>query len=104
MDGIDPFVRREAASSGGLAMHGAMRALIARWVALIAMLGLLELVIATQSHTMRALWAAAYLTNALQVKTLCNAECFYPQAARLIDTDRSLFLKIGDSRHLTFAQ
>jgi hypothetical protein len=85
-------------------MHGAMRALIARWVALIAMLGLLELVIATQSHTMRALWAAAYLTNALQVKTLCNAECFYPQAARLIDTDRSLFLKIGDSRHLTFAQ
>jgi hypothetical protein len=33
--------------SGGLAMHGAMRALIARWVALIAMLGLLALVIAT---------------------------------------------------------
>jgi hypothetical protein len=28
-------------------MHGAMRALIARWVALIAMLGLLALVIAT---------------------------------------------------------
>jgi hypothetical protein len=35
--------------SGGLAMHGVMRALIARWVALIAMLGLLALVIAT-SH------------------------------------------------------
>ena len=33
--------------SGGLAMHGVMRALIARWVALIAMLGLLALVIAT---------------------------------------------------------
>ena len=28
-------------------MHGAMRALIARWVALIAMLGLLALVIGT---------------------------------------------------------
>ena len=27
-----------------------------------------------QSHTMRALWAVAYLTKALQVKTLCNAE------------------------------
>ena len=27
-----------------------------------------------QSHTMRALRAVAYLTNALQVKTLCNAE------------------------------
>ena len=33
--------------SGGLAMHGVMRALIARWVALIAMLGLLALVIGT---------------------------------------------------------
>jgi hypothetical protein len=33
--------------SGGLAMHEVMRALIARWVALIAMLGLLALVIAT---------------------------------------------------------
>jgi len=33
--------------SGGLAMHGVMRALIARWAALIAMLGLLALVIAT---------------------------------------------------------
>jgi hypothetical protein len=33
--------------SGGLAMHGVMRVLIARWAALIAMLGLLALVIAT---------------------------------------------------------
>jgi hypothetical protein len=33
--------------SGGLAMHGVMRALIARWAALIAMLGLLALVIAS---------------------------------------------------------
>ena len=47
MDGIEPLVRWGAASSGGLAMHGVMRALIARWVALIAMLGLLALVIAT---------------------------------------------------------
>jgi hypothetical protein len=27
-----------------------------------------------QSHTLRALRAVAHLTNALQVKTLCNAE------------------------------
>ena len=47
MDRIEPFVRRGAASSGGLAMHGVMRALIARWIALIAMLGLLALVIGT---------------------------------------------------------
>jgi len=47
MDGIEPFVRWGRRGSGGLAMHGVMRALIARWVALIAMLGLLALVIAT---------------------------------------------------------
>jgi hypothetical protein len=47
MDGIEPFVRWGAARLGGLAMHGVMRALIARWVALIVMLGLLALVIAT---------------------------------------------------------
>ena len=42
MDGIEPFVRWGGRrGSGGLAMHGVMRALIARWVALIAMLGLL---------------------------------------------------------------
>jgi hypothetical protein len=46
IDGI-AIVRWGAARLGGLAMHGAMRALIARWVALIAMLGLLALVIAT---------------------------------------------------------
>jgi hypothetical protein len=33
--------------SGGLAMHGVMRVLIARWLAVIAMLGLLALVMAT---------------------------------------------------------
>jgi hypothetical protein len=47
MDGIEPFVRWGRRGSGGLAMHGVMRALIARWAALIAMLGLLALVIAT---------------------------------------------------------
>jgi hypothetical protein len=47
MDGIEPFVRWGAARLGALAMHGVMRALIARWAALIAMLGLLALVIAT---------------------------------------------------------
>jgi hypothetical protein len=47
VDGIEPFVRWGAARLGGLAMHGVMRALIARWVTLIAMLGLLALVIAT---------------------------------------------------------
>ena len=47
MDGIEPFVRRGAARLRGLAMHGVMRALIARWVALIVMLGLLALVIGT---------------------------------------------------------
>jgi hypothetical protein len=44
MDGIEPFVRWGAARLGGLAMHGVMRALIARWV---AMLGLVALVVAT---------------------------------------------------------
>jgi hypothetical protein len=34
--------------SGGLAMHGVMRVLIARWLAVIAMLGLLALVMATR--------------------------------------------------------
>jgi hypothetical protein len=47
MDRIEPSVRWGAARLGGLAMHGVMRALIARWAALIAMLGLLALVIAT---------------------------------------------------------
>ena len=46
MDRIEPSVRWGAARLGGLAMHGVMRALIARWAALIAMLGLLALVIA----------------------------------------------------------
>jgi hypothetical protein len=41
MNGIEPF------ELGGLAMHGVMRALIARWASLIAMLELLALVIAT---------------------------------------------------------
>jgi hypothetical protein len=36
-----------AGGSGGLAMHGVMRVLIARWLAVIAMLGLLALVMAT---------------------------------------------------------
>ena len=40
MDGIEQFVRWGRRGSGGLAMHRVMRALIARWVALIAMLGL----------------------------------------------------------------
>jgi hypothetical protein len=47
MDGIEQFVRWGAARLGGLAMHDVMRALIARWLALIAMLGLLALVMAT---------------------------------------------------------
>jgi hypothetical protein len=47
MDGIGPFVRWGRRGSGGLAMHGVMRALIPRWVALIVMLGLLALVIGT---------------------------------------------------------
>jgi hypothetical protein len=47
LDGIEPFVRWGRRGSGGLAMHGVMRALIARWLAVIAMLGLLALVIAT---------------------------------------------------------
>jgi hypothetical protein len=47
MGGIfNSFVRRAAARLGVL-MYGVMRALIARWLALIAMLGLLALVIAT---------------------------------------------------------
>ena len=45
---LKQFVRWGAAKArGDLAMHELMRALIARWVALIAMLGLLALVIAT---------------------------------------------------------
>ena len=47
IDGIEQFVRWGAARFGGLVMHGVMRALIARSVALITMLGLLALVIAT---------------------------------------------------------
>ena len=47
MDGIEPFVAGGRRGSGGLAMHGVMRVLIARWLAVIAMLGLLALVIAT---------------------------------------------------------
>jgi hypothetical protein len=47
MTEIEQFVRRVAGRLGGLAMHGVMRALIARWLALIAMLGLLALVLAT---------------------------------------------------------
>ena len=49
-------------------MHGVMRALIARWAALIATLGLLALVIAT-SRIPCVPWAVACLTNALQVRT-----------------------------------
>jgi hypothetical protein len=56
MDGIEPFVRWGAARLGGLAMHGVMRALIARWAALIAMLGLLALVIATSRIPCVPLW------------------------------------------------
>jgi hypothetical protein len=47
MDGNKPFVRRGRRGSGDLVMHGVMRALIARWLALIAMLGLFALVVAT---------------------------------------------------------
>ena len=47
MDGVEPLRSPGAARLRGLAMHGVMRALIARWVALIAMLGLLALVIGT---------------------------------------------------------
>jgi hypothetical protein len=47
MGGSEQFVRRGTARLGGLAMHEVMRALIARWLALIAMLGLFALVIAT---------------------------------------------------------
>ena len=47
IDGMNKFVRWGAARLGGLAMHGVMRALIARWLAFIAMLGLFALVIAT---------------------------------------------------------
>jgi hypothetical protein len=43
---IEQFVRG-GRGSGGLAMHEVMRALIALWLALIAMLGLFALVIAT---------------------------------------------------------
>ena len=46
-----------------------MRALVARWLAVIVMLGLLALVWVHQSHTMRALWAVAYATNELPVRT-----------------------------------
>ena len=51
-------------------MHGVMRALIARWVAWIAMARFARARYSYQSHTMRALRAVAYLTNALQVRTL----------------------------------
>ena len=47
MDGIEPFVRWGAARLGGSCHAWVMRALIARWLAVIAMLGLLALVIAT---------------------------------------------------------
>jgi len=47
MDQLNNSSAGERRGSGGLVMHGVMRALIARWLALIAMLGLLALVIAT---------------------------------------------------------
>ena len=46
MDGIEQLSAWGRLDLGG-AMYGVMRALIARWLALIAMLGLLALVIAT---------------------------------------------------------
>jgi hypothetical protein len=49
MEEIEPFVRWGAATLRGGVMNGVMRALVARLLALIAMLGLLALVIAT-SH------------------------------------------------------
>ena len=60
--------------SGGLATQEGMRALIARWVALIAMLRFARARYSYQSHTMRALRAVAYLTNALQVRSLVAGE------------------------------
>ena len=45
MDGIEAFVRQGGGEARGVLL--CMRALIARWVALIAMLGLLALVIGT---------------------------------------------------------
>jgi hypothetical protein len=55
--------------SGGLAMHGMTRALIARWcVDCDARFARARY--SYQSHTMRALRAVANLTNALQVRTL----------------------------------
>jgi hypothetical protein len=45
---LKQFVRQGGGQArGSLAMHGMMRAMIARWLALIAMLGLLGLVVAT---------------------------------------------------------
>jgi hypothetical protein len=67
MDGIQKFVRWGRRGSGGLAMHGVMRALIARWLALITILGLLARC-CYQSHTMRALWAVACAANELPVR------------------------------------
>jgi hypothetical protein len=47
MDGIEKTRPLGSGEARGLVMYGVMRALIARWLALIAMLGLLALVIAT---------------------------------------------------------
>ena len=53
--------------SGGLAMYGVMRVLIARWLAVIAMLGLLALY-GYQSRAVRALRLVAHSANELPVR------------------------------------
>jgi hypothetical protein len=61
--------------SGGLAMYGVIRDLIARWVALIAMLGLFALVIATSRIPCvpYGMWPTLQMT--LQVRSCWDTSC-----------------------------
>ena len=73
MDGIEPFVRWGAARLGG-SCHAWGDARPDRALGCVDCdARVARARHSYQSHTMRALRAVAYLTNALQVKTLCNA-------------------------------
>jgi hypothetical protein len=78
-------------------MHEVMRALIARWVAFIATLGFARARYSYQSHTMRALRAVAYLTNALQVRSLVPGEevCRRVSSGLILEVDVGERLPVG---------